>query len=447
MRYLEAFSFFKLMFFLALFFAFAPKISAAESLGTIIIDAGYDKRTSIAIVPFSIERSLDNAPEIADIINFDLARSGYFQPLGADSMLSLPTVAEQVFFRDWRILGIEYLVIGRIVGGLFSDPRVIYEVYDVYNERRMLSKEIFVSESRWRDVAHSISDQVFEVITGIKGAFSTQLAYILAVNLGSPSARYMLELADSDGQGSRTLFSSNQPLMSVSWSPDGKRIAYVSFENGRPGIILQNIATGSRKRIAQFKGINGSPVFSPDGEKLAMVLSRDGNPEIYVMSLSDGRLRRITRHHAIDTEPSWAPEGDQIIFTSDRGGQPQIYQVDLNTNYVERLTFRGSYNARPRLLPSGKDMVYVHRANGLFHIAKQSLDGQSFHILTETTLDESPSIAPNGTMLIYATQDAGRGILSVVSMDGRVKYRLPSISGDVREPAWSPYRDFLLEGQ
>ena len=447
MKYLEASGLCKLIFFMALLITFASKISAADSLGTIIIDAGYDKRTSIAIVPFSNQRSLDDASGISDIINFDLARSGYFQPLRAESMLSLPTAAEQVFFRDWRILGIEYLVIGRVVGGLLSDPRVLYEVYDVYNERRMLSKELFVSESKWRDAAHLISDQVFEVITGIKGAFSTHLAYILALNLGSPSARYNLELADSDGQGSRTLFSSDQPLMSVSWSPDGKTIAYVSFENGRPSIILQNIATGSRERIAEFKGINGSPVFSPDGQRLAMVLSRDGNPEIYVMRLSDGRLRRVTRHHAIDTEPSWAPEGDHIIFTSDRGGQPQIYQVDLNTNYVERLTFRGSYNALPRLLPDGQHMVYVHRTNGLFHIAKQSLDGENFDILTQTTLDESPSIAPNGTMLIYATQDQGRGILSVVSMDGRVKYRLPSISGDVREPAWSPYRDFLFEGQ
>ncbi len=412
---------------------------AAEGLGTIIIDAGYDRRTSIAIVPFDVDRSLGPTDRLADIIGFDLARSGYFDPMAFDNMLSLPTKPEEVFFRDWRILGVEYLVIGRGLGSLPGNGPVEYRVYDVYNEREISSGIHSVNDKDWRAVAHLISDEVFELITGIRGAFSTQLAYVLATNVGLPTATYNLEIADSDGQRGRTLFSSSQPLMSASWSPDGKLIAYVSFEERRPSIIVQEIATGNRRKIAQFQGLNGSPVFSPDGEKMAMVLSRDGNPEIYVMRLSDGRLRRITRHHGIDTEPSWDASGDRIIFTSDRGGQPQIYQVDLNTNYVERLTFRGSYNARARLLGDGNNMVYVHRRDGLFHIARQSMERDDFEILTSTNLDESPSIAPNGTMLIYATQDRGRGILSVVSIDGRVKYRLPSVSGDVREPAWSPY--------
>ena len=234
--------------------------------------------------------------------------------------------------------------------------------------------------------------------------------------------------------------------MSASWSPDGRRIAFVSFEGGRPGIVLQDVDTGTREHLTRYTGINSSPVFSPDGQQLAMVLSRDGNPEIYVMNMADRRLRRITRHHAIDTEPSWTPDGENLIFTSDRGGRPQIYQLEMATNLIERLTFQGDYNARARLLPDGKHLVFVHRREGVFHIAWLDLERDDLRVLTATSLDESPSLSPNGTMLIYATQDRGRGILAVVSIDGRVKYRLPSSSGDVREPAWSPYIDVLGRG-
>ncbi|MCH1551079.1 MAG: Tol-Pal system beta propeller repeat protein TolB, partial [Pseudomonadales bacterium] len=309
----------------------------------------------------------------------------------------------------------------------------------VPGERLMLSRRYTVSRSQWRDVAHKISDAVYTEITGVRGAFSTKIMYVLAQNAGSPQAVFSLEIADSDGERSRTLFSSREPILSANWSPDGKRVVYVTFETGRPSIVIQDVEGSYRERLTNFRGLNSAPVFSPDGQSLAMVLSKDGDPEIFIMDLQTRALRQITRHHGIDTEPSWTPDGKHLIFTSDRGGRPQIYQVELATNYLERLTFTGSYNARGQMLPDGRHLVFVHRAEGVFHIAWQDLERDNLQILTQTSLDESPSLAPNGTMLIYATQDQGRGILAVVSIDGSVKYRLPSSSGDVREPAWSPF--------
>ena len=417
----------------------SPALGAGEK---IIIDQGYDNQTRIAVVPF--ESTGPDDAGIAPIVSFDLARSGQFDPLPTENMLSLPTRPEQVFFRDWRVLGIEYVVIGRVWEVGNGQLATVYHLLDVFNERELLSGRLAASADQRRDIAHRISDEVFEQITGIPGAFSTKIIYVLALDAGTSYARYRLELADSDGERARTLFDSTEPLLSASWSPDGRRVAYVSFESGRQAIVIQDIASGARSRVAEYKGLNGAPVFSPDGNRLALVLSRDGNPEIYIKDLVSGELRRITRYaSAIDTEPSWTPDGNGLIFTSDRGGPPQIYQMDLSNSMVERLTFQGDYNARARLLPDGRHLIYVHRRNGTYHIAWQDLERDDVRVLTETSLDESPSIAPNGTMLIYATQDRGRGILAVVSIDGRVRYRLPSAEGDVREPAWSPYIDAL----
>ena len=412
---------------------------AQESLDSIIIDTGYDKQTKIAVAPFRAGAEFEGQERMEDIIAFDLARSGQFAPTNRGNMLSFPAERKEVFFRDWRVLGVEYLLIGRLTEEFNGDVSVAYELYDVTNERAVVEERLTAPPAKWRDLAHRISDVVYEAITGVRGAFSTRIVYVLAKNAGTAYARYQLELADSDGTRSRTLLASDQPIMSPSWSPDARRVAYVSFETERPIIVLQDVASGERELLPHFPGINGSPVFSPDGRSLAVVLSRDGNPEIYVMNLQDYRLRQITRHHAIDTEPSWTPDGRSLIFTSDRGGRPQIYQVELATNFIERLTFEGRYNARARLLPDGVHLVFVHRRDGVDHIAWQDLERDDLRILTETALDESPSLAPNGAMLIYATQHQGRGILAVVSIDGRVKYRLPSSRGDVREPAWSPF--------
>ena len=340
----------------------AALAQAQESLDTIVIDAGYDQQTTIAIVPFRQAPELAGQDPIDEIVSFDLARSGQFAPVERRNMLSFPSVREEVFFRDWRILQTEYLVIGRVDREFDGNVSVAYELYDVTNGRLLSEDRLTAPLDAWRDLAHRISDVVYEAITGIRGAFSTRIVYVLAQDAGTSYARYRLELADSDGARSRTLLSSDEPIMSPSWSPDGTRVAYVSFETGRPAVILQDVASGSREFVSSFPGINGSPMFSPDGRTLALVLSRDGNPEIYVMNLSDRRLRQITRHHGIDTEPSWTPDGKSLVFTSDRGGRPQIYQVELATNFIERLTFHGPYNARARLLDDGTHLVFVHRA-------------------------------------------------------------------------------------
>ena len=413
--------------------------SSWADLDTIIIDQGVDDPIRIAVVPFALSEDLDNADNLAKLIRFDLARSGQFDPVAPENMLSYPSTQDAVFFRDWRILQTAYLVIGKAQTNALGQIEVSYQLFDVATQSQLQRVSFNIGREQWRDVGHKIADLVYTEVTGVRGAFSTKILYVLAQDIGMQNARYKLQIADVDGARPRTLFDSSEPILSASWSPDGRRVAYVSFETGRPSIILQDIDGPNRERLTNFRGINGSPVFSPDGKQLAMVLSRSGDPEVFVMDLETRKLRRITRHPAIDTEPSWSPDGRYLVFTSDRGGKPQIYQLELATNFLERLTFVGDYNARARLLSDGRHLVFVHRRNGIFHIAWQDLLEDRLLVLTESSLDESPSLAPNGAMLIYATQDQDKGILAVVSVDGRVKYRLPSSAGDVREPAWSPF--------
>jgi len=414
-------------------------VAAQADLDTIIIDQGVDNPIRIAVVPFALSEDLAQQQNPAKLIGFDLARSGQFDPVSSENMLSYPSTRNEVFFRDWRILQTAYLVIGSALTDSLGRVQIRYQLFDVATQTELQTASFLVSLDQWRDAGHKIADLIYTEVTGVRGAFSTKILYVLAEGSGTADARYRLQIADVDGQRPRTLYSSSQPILSASWSPDGTRVAYVSFETGRPSIILQDVDGPNRERLTNFRGINGSPVFSPDGKQLAMVLSRSGDPEIFVMDLETRKLRRITRHPAIDTEPSWSPDGRYLIFTSDRGGRPQIYQVELATNFLERLTFVGDYNARARLLPDGRHLVFVHRRNGVFHIAWQDLQEDRLLVLTESQLDESPSLAPNGAMLIYATQDQDKGILAAVSVDGRVKYRLPSSAGDVREPAWSPF--------
>lgn len=422
--------------FLFLFLSCVCSKTLAEL--TIEITESVQNPTPIAVVPFS--GGVDLGENLSAIVSADLLRSGLFAPIPVADMLSLPSTEQEIYFRDWKVLGVNYLLIGAV--NKAAEGFVLeYSLFDVVAQKQVLKKQVRGGLKALRDIAHAASDQTYEAITGIRGAFSTKILYI--EDLGaSETKRYRLVKADADGARDKIIFRSSEPLLSPSWSHDLKHVAYVSFETSRPAIFRQNLQTAEREQLTNFKGLNGAPAWSPDDSKMAMVLSKDGNPEIYVLDLQTKKLDRITRHFAIDTEPNWTADGSGIIFTSDRGGSPQIYHIALANKRIERLTFEGNYNARPRVSPDGLAMVMVHRENSVFHIAWQELESGDLRILTETNLDESPSVAPNGAMLLYATKYRGKGVLAAVSMDAGVKFRLPSKRGDVREPAWSPFINY-----
>ncbi|MFN3580831.1 MAG: Tol-Pal system beta propeller repeat protein TolB [Pseudomonas sp.] len=405
------------------------------------ITRGTDKATPIAVVPFGWEGSAPLPEDLAQITANNLRNTGMFAPFDRANMLSYPTQASEIFARDWRILGVDYVVAGKInrqAGGDRFD--LTYSLYSVIREEVLSTKTVTGTQAQLRDMAHHLSDQVFEEITGISGAFNTKLLYVAAERFSATNTRFTLQRSDYDGARTVTLLQSREPILTPSYAPDGQRIAYVSFESGRPEIFVHYVQTGRRERITSFEGLNGAPAWSPDGERLAFVLSRDGNPEIYVMHLATKELRRVTNHFAIDTEPTWK-DNNTIVFTSDRGGRPQIYKQDLRTGTTERLSFVGNYNANAKLSVDGRTMVMVHRQEGArnFQIATQDLERGNLRVLTETSLDESPTVAPNGTMLIYATRQQGRGVLMLVSTNGRARSEIPTQFTDLRVPSWSPY--------
>ena len=412
---------------------------ANSAYGELVIRVteGNDQPTIIALSPFDL-KGLKVDEDITDIVQSDLLRSGLFKLIPRSDMLAFPSNSSDVYYRDWRLLGAEYLVVGSM--SVLSDGRyeLEFSLLSINSQKIQFTHKVRSSSSNMRDLAHSVSDKIYKSITGIRGAFSTRLAYVSVIREGDDFT-YRLKVADADGARESLMLESKQPIMSPNWSPDGKELAYVSFETGRPAIFRQNLATAVRQQLTDFKGLNGAPSWSPDGLSLALVLSKDGNPEIYSLNLKTYKLTRLTRHFAIDTEPTWMPDGKHILFTSDRGGTPQIYKLRLADKSVERITFKGNYNARASMAPDGRTMAMVHRSSSVFHIAALDLKTKRLIELTETTLDESPSIAPNGAMLMYATKYNDRGILAAVSVDAGVKYNLPAKIGDVREPAWSPF--------
>jgi TolB protein len=425
-----------------LLIAFSP-LALAEL--NIVVTQGVDNPVKIAVVPFTWEGSGVLTEDIADLVGNDLRQVGAFEPLSRSNMLSMPRQESEVFFSDWRLLNQDYLLIGRISRAPSSQlVQVQYEFFDVNRELKLAGEMLAGSVAQLRDIAHEISNVVYEQVSGIRGAFTTEILYIVAETLAPGEMLFRLEKSDYDGQRAQVLLESREPIMSPSWSPDGTQVAYVSFETSLPRIYIQTIATGERRQITNYPNINSSPVWSPDGTKLAMVLSKDGSPDIYVQDLITNELTRVTDHPAVETEPSWTLDGRSLIFMSDRTGQPQIYQIALGADSwdVERLTYDCFYCAKGKLLPDGVNLVHVRRQtrqSTSYSIAILNIETLRVITLTDTSLDESPSIAPNGSMIIYATKFNGRGVLDAVSIDGQVKFRLPSSQGDVREPAWSPF--------
>lgn len=415
---------------------------AANAALEIVITDGI-KRRPIAIVPFGWEGNTPGMPtEVSEIISNDLYRSGRFAPLPEDDMLQKPTSGAEVDFDDWAILDVEAVVVGRVMQTGDNAYSVQFQLFDTFGRKQLIGYRMPASRGTMRRVAHRLADMIYEELTGIEGVFDTKVTYVTAEERGDGKL-YSLIVADQDGHNEHTIMESTDPIMSPAWSPDSRRIAYVSFENNRSSIFIQTLRTGNRIQVSSRAGVNGAPAFSPDGRKLVVTLSdADGNLDIYTLDINSRETRRITTHRAIDTEGSWSPDGRYIYFTSDRSGGPQIYRVSANGGSAERVTFEGSYNARPRMSPDGKRLAMVHLVNGNYRIAVMDVARKDLLVLSAGNQDESPSFAPNSDTLIYATRTARNGVLESVTADGLIRQRLASGDGDVREPVWSPFQRF-----
>jgi TolB protein len=413
---------------------------AVQAADPLVVSTGSDRAIPIAVVPFGWQGGTVLPEDLATVIGNDLRNSGMYEPIPRQNMISLPTSAAEIIYRDWQALGAQYVMVGSIVPS-GARLQVQFALFNVATQQQVVAGTVGGTTDQLRDMAHHIADQAFEKLTGIKGAFSTKMLYVTAERFGVNNTRYTLQRSDYDGARGVTLLQSREPILSPRYAPDGRRIAYVSFEQRRPRIFIQHIDTGRREQLTNFEGLNGAPAFSPDGNRLAFVLSKDGNPEIYVMDLGSRQIQRVTNSGSIETEPFWGKDGQTLYFTSDRAGKPQIYKQSIYGGAAQRVTFTGNYNANPKLSADEKTLVMIHRQDGFtnFKVAAQDLVTSRLRILSETSLDDSPTVAPNGTMLIYATRQQGRGVLMLVSTNGRVRLPIPTAQGDVREPSWSPF--------
>jgi TolB protein len=404
---------------------------------TVQITQGVEGGIPIAIVPFGGQQGA-SSENLGSIVSADLARSGRFKTLPENSMLEKPTSPEQVQFRTWQALGQDDLVVGSVqqIGG--NQYNAQFHLFDAIRGNLIGSWNLPFTGPQSRRAAHQIADIIYKQLTGQPGAFATRVAYVTISGSGPRDRQFKLQVADTDGYNPQTILNSKEPIMSPAWSPDGRQIAYVSFENKTAAIFTQTLASGERQKISEAPGINGAPAWSPDGSQMAMTLSKDGNPDIYVMSLGSGSLRRLTDHYSIDTEPNWSPDGSRIVFTSDRGGKPQLYTIGPGGGQPQRLTYEGDYNARGVFSPDGHSIAMVHGTGGSFRIAVMDLQNKQVRVLTRGPQDESPGFAPNSSMLLYAAKGGASGQLAAVSIDGKVRQSLRIDSGEVREPAWSP---------
>jgi TolB protein len=414
----------------------------AQAELTIEITEGI-KRRPVAVVPFGWEGQQPDMPlDIAQVISADLTRSGRFAPIPERDMLQKPTSGADLDFDDWSILGVEAVVVGRVTQTGENAYSLQFQLFDIFGRDQLVGYRMPASRGTMRRAAHRAADMIYEKLTGIKGVFDTKVAYV--TDKGSGAAKmYSLIVSDQDGENEHTIMEDDDPIMSPAWSPDSRRLAYVSFDGNRSSIRIQTLRSGNYIEVSRKPGINGAPAFSPDGRKLVATLGGiDGNLDIYVIDINSRQAKRITTHRAIDTEGSWSPDGRYIYFTSDRSGGPQIYRVSANGGSAERITFEGSYNARPRLSPDGSKLAMVHLNRGNYRIAVMDMERKDLLVLSAGQQDESPSFAPNSDTLIYATRQGRNGILESVTADGLIRQRLASGKGDVREPVWSPFQRF-----
>lgn len=409
------------------------------------ITGGQNYGIPIAILPFAGNTDAMSSRPLADmaqVISQDLASSGQFQLIPLSDVKSYPRTQREIRYSFWQGLGAEKMVLGNIQSQANGRYTIEFQLYDLFKDSDLPLAHVRFSDKtphELRALAHHVSDVIFEKLIGVRGFFSTRIAYI-TVDRYRDETVHTLTVADADGRNDRALLTARYPLMSPKWSPDGRHIAFVSFEDNRSAVKIIDLYTGKLQLISRIPGINGAPAWSPDGQQLAMVLSKDGSPKLYLYHLKNRKFTRITHGGAIDTEPHWARDGQSIYFTSNRGGKPQIYQVTLSTGKVRRVTFEGNYNATPSLTPDGKQLVMMHRdETGTFNIAVQNLQTGKVKVLTKARQDESPTIAPNGMMVLFGTEDGDRTALGAVSLDGRFHMRLPVQDGHVKEPAWSPF--------
>ena len=405
------------------------------------VTKGQSEAIPIAIVPFYSAADAAVPFDVAQVVSDDLARSGRFRSMDRKDMIDQPHVGANIAFDDWRRLSNDYILVGQVQPQGADRYNISFELFNVLNHQRLVGYQISANKAGLRLASHQVADMVFEKILGVRGAFATRLAYVSVLG-HLPNKSYRLIVADADGENPRTVMESNEPLMSPAWSPDGQSLAYVSFEDRLPSVYVQQLKSGERRRVSARAGVNQAPAWSPDGKKLALTLStRDGNLDVYVMDMATQALTRITDDPGIDTEPQWSNDGMSLYFTSDRAGGPQIYRIGIQSgDKPRRLTFQGSYNARPRLSPDESQLAFVTQEDGAYRIATLDLRARGdVHVLTKGHFDVSPSYAPNGAALIYASREHGRGVLALVSADGRVQERLVSSEGEVQEPAWSPF--------
>ena len=412
--------------------------SNAYALLEIEITQGVESAMPVAITPVAGDVPIQ-VTLLESVVFSDLHRSGYFSIIDKTNYPQQNVKLDQVDYPKWRNVGIEALLTMKATAAGEGKVRVQFELYDLVRKDRVLGHSVTTNKNQLRKVAHKISDLVFEKLTGIKGAFSTRIAYISEVAI-KKGKKYQLKIADADGYNPRTVFSSSNQLLSPAWSPDGRRLAYVSFENDRTEVFVQDITTGKRSKVSSKPGINSAPAWSPDGTSIALTLSFDGNPDVYILEVESRKLRKLTAHYGIDTEPTWSPDGRFVYFTSNRSGAPQIYRVSFGGGSPKRMTFEGNYNAAPSVSADGNLLAMVHKNEGGYRIGLLDIERNAFTLLTDGTLDEAPSFAPNGSMIIYSTRHNNSTVLSAVSSDGRVRQRLRLQKEKVREPSWSPFR-------